>query len=64
MTDKYEQPGRDIHKYMDGYDYSIMNDRYGFIADNLKATYTHPYRAGRIAGHKELQLLNLLNGNK
>ena len=56
--DEQIQPAFDIYSYIEGFNYSIKNNR-----TELEQTggFTKPYRAGRLAGHKQVQLLNLLN---
>ncbi len=60
MSDKVcIQPGKDIRDFISGRLHSVTLGYVDF--QNSKQMYTRAYKAGRISGHKEVRLTNLLN---
>ncbi len=62
---KCTQPATDIQSYINGYLFSVRCKVDSFIIPGgYVPEYSKPYKAGRIAGHNEVKLTQLITGNK
>ena len=60
---KMYQPGKVINSFIRGYKHSIEYNKVSFdTASGLHHHFYHGYNAGRVEGHKEVKLTNLLKG--
>ena len=57
----WDQPACDIYVYMRGYDDAIKDKSYKITRGY---NFSKPYKAGLLAGIKEVKLLRLLNNDR